>query len=124
MASPDVEVYRSLRDALGPLALQWYVFGAQAAIHGAARFAQDIDVTVLLGSQETSRLVQALNVRGFGSRVPDDPDFVERTRVLPMLHESTAIPVDVVLGGPGLEELFASRSIPIRATSLRASNSV
>lgn len=39
----------------------------------------------------------------------DAAGFVERTRVLPMVHRGTAIPVDMVLAGPGLEELFLSR---------------
>ncbi len=35
--------------------------------------------------------------------------FVERTRVLPLVHTRSRLPVDVVLAGPGLEELFFSR---------------
>ncbi len=111
MVSPDVEVYRALGAALSEVAVRWYVFGAQAAIiHGAARFTQDIDVTVLLDSVEPSRLVSALKARGFALRVSDEQGFIEQTRVLPTLHERTSIPVDVVLGGPGLEELFAERA--------------
>jgi acylphosphatase len=115
MNSPDVEVYRALTTALSSLAVRWYVFGAQAAIlHGAVRLTEDIDVTVLLEGRETRRLVQALEAAGFTLRVSDSEAFVEKTRVLPVKHSSTAIPVDVVLGGPGLEEIFAARARAIQ----------
>jgi hypothetical protein len=113
MASPDVEVYRALDRAFASLRVSWYVFGAQAAIlHGAVRFTEDLDVTVLLGTLEPRALVQTLVRHGFSLRVEDADDFVEKTRVLPALHVQTQIPVDVVLGGPGLEELFAQRARP------------
>jgi Nucleotidyl transferase AbiEii toxin, Type IV TA system len=114
MASPDVEVYRALSQALSFLGVSWYVFGAQAAIlHGATRFTEDLDVTVLLGTKEPRALVNELAHHGFSLRVKDVDAFVEKTRVLPVLHTETGIPVDVVLGGPGLEELFAQRARPM-----------
>ncbi len=106
MPSADVEVYASLLRALGHLQVRWYIFGAQAAIlHGAARFTEDIDITVDLGTRTTRVLTDALQSEGFQARVTDD-EFIERTRVLPILHAATGIPVDVVLAGPGLEERF------------------
>ena len=114
MASSDVEVYRALNDALSSLGVSWYVFGAQAAIlHGATRFTEDLDVTVLLGVREPRTLANALGQHGFTLRVKDVDAFVETTRVLPVVHASTRIPVDIVLGGPGLEELFAQRARPM-----------
>jgi hypothetical protein len=35
---------------------------------------------------------------------------VESTRVLPIRHERTRLPLDIVLAGPGLEELFFARA--------------
>jgi hypothetical protein len=106
MASPDAELYAALRRALAPLDLRWYLFGAQAAIlYGAARFTEDFDVTVEIGTTETSTLVAALENQGFTPRVRD-AGFIEQTRVIPFLHESTKTPVDVVLAGPGIEEVF------------------
>jgi hypothetical protein len=46
---------------------------------------------------------------GFASRV-SDPQFIEQTRVLPLVHSRTSMPVDLVLGGPGLEEEFLVRA--------------
>jgi hypothetical protein len=114
MPSSDVDVYRALGSVFGALRVRWYVFGAQAALlHGALRFTEDLDVTVLLETLETRVLVSALEGHGFSLRVTEgDVDaFVANTRVLPIVHSGTRIPVDVVLGGPGLEELFAQRAV-------------
>lgn len=92
------------------LGVRWYLFGAQAAIlHGVARLTADVDVTVRLGPRSTSELVAALTRAGFALRVSDIDGFVESTSVLPLVHTPSRIPVDIVLAGPGLEELFFSR---------------
>lgn len=106
MSSADAEVYAALGRVLNPLGLRWYVFGAQAAIlYGAARFTEDIDVTVELGTVAPAVLVAALEEQGFVARAKDD-DFIAQTRVIPLLHEATNTPIDVVLAGPGIEEVF------------------
>lgn len=106
MPSADAEVYGALARALAPLGVRWYVFGAQAAIlYGAARFTEDIDVTVELGNIQTSVLISALEKQGFVARIPDR-SFIEQTRVVPLVYQATNTPLDVVLSGPGIEELF------------------
>jgi hypothetical protein len=106
LPSDDAEVYRALSEVFAALRVRWYLFGAQAAIlHGAVRFTEDVDVTVELKALPTRALVDALAGGGFSARIADQ-DFIERTRVLPLLHQTTRIPVDVVLSGPGIEELF------------------
>jgi hypothetical protein len=107
--SAVAELLDDLRVAVEELGLSWYLFGAQAAlVYGAARLTADVDVTVELGNVPTDSLVAALRRRRFELRI-DDNEFVRATRVLPVVHVPTRIPADVVLGGPGLEELFASR---------------
>jgi hypothetical protein len=89
---------------------RWYVFGAQAVIaYGVPRFSGDVDVTLDLVPQEPERFAREMKAAGFALRV-DDPDFVKRTRVMPFVHGSTAMPLDVVLAGSGLEEEFLKRS--------------
>jgi hypothetical protein len=110
-ASPIVELLAELGPALAHLGVRWYLFGAQAAIfHGVDRLTADVDVTVDLGTQPTARLVAGLADAGFDLRVADAGGFVDATRVLPFVHRRTRIPVDVVLAGPGLEELFFARA--------------
>ncbi len=119
MSSPFVEVLGSLARAFERTGVGWYLFGAQAAIiHGAARLTADVDVTVQLGGARPEVLVDALLATGFTLRV-SDPDFVATTRVLPILHAATQIPADVVLGGPGLEELFLSRAEVLEVGDVR-----
>jgi hypothetical protein len=106
MSSADAEVYSALSQVLSRLGLRWYVFGAQAAIlYGAARFTEDIDVTVEIGTLEASAFVSALVSAGFTPRI-SDRTFIDQTRVIPVLHEDTKTPLDIVLAGAGIEELF------------------
>lgn len=39
------------------------------------------------------------------------PDFIRRTRVIPFVHVATAMPLDVVLAGSGLEDEFLDRAL-------------
>ena len=108
MASAIAELLLGLGRAVEPS--RWYLFGAQAAaLHGASRLTADVDVTVDLGTRPTSELVLGLEREGFVLRVEDD-DFLARTRVLPLVHHPSGILCDVVLAGPGIEELFFERA--------------
>jgi hypothetical protein len=109
--SPFAAALADLRAALAALRVDWYLFGAQAAlVHGAARVTADVDVTVKLGKVTSARLATALKRHGFELRV-NDPAFVRTTRVLPVLHVRTSVPVDLVLAGPGLEDAFLERAV-------------
>jgi hypothetical protein len=108
--SPFAAALADLKEALSALRIDWYVFGAQAAlIYGAARVTADVDVTIRLGKVTPARLVTALKRCGFQLRVKD-PAFVRTTRVLPVLHVRTSVPADLVIAGPGLEDGFLQRA--------------
>ena len=108
------ELLAALSAAFLELRAQWYLFGAQAAmVWGRPRLTADVDVTVRLEPQDPEQLVRTLEARGFALRVSDAGDFVRRTRVFPFVHVSSGLPLDVVLAGPGLEDLFLSRARPI-----------
>jgi hypothetical protein len=108
--SPFGEVLAALERGLGALGVRWYLFGAQAALlYGSARLTADVDVTVDLGDLDPEKMVAALAAAGFRMRV-EGADFVQRTRVLPVLHVPTGIAADIVLAGPGIEELFLDRA--------------
>ena len=88
----------------------WYVFEAQAVIaYGVPRLSADVDVTLRLSPDDPERFTADMHEAGFALRV-DDPDFVRRTRVMPFVHLSTAMPVDVVLAASGLEDEFLDRA--------------
>jgi hypothetical protein len=92
--------------------VSWYLFGAQAVIYwGRPRLSADVDITVRLSVEEARGLAAALLEEGFYPMVEDVEEFVERTRVLPLEHHPTGLPVDVVFGGPGLEDEFLERAV-------------
>lgn len=93
---------------------RWYVFGAQAVIaHGLPRATADVDVTLKLDPEDPAHFVDEMKKAGFDLRVDDPDDFIRRTRVLPFVHGATAMPLDVVLAGAGLEDQFLERAVEI-----------
>jgi len=117
--SAPIDLLAALAGALSRLHARWYVFGAQAVVlWGRPRLTADIDVTVRMDPEEPERLVRALEASGFSLRIGNSPEFVRRTRVLPFVHATSGMPMDVVLAGPGLEELFLSRAVPVTIGSL------
>jgi hypothetical protein len=82
------------------------VFGAQAVnLHGFPRATADLDLTIDLGERAPRTFVTELDKAGFSARFSDD-DFINATRVIPVIHRPTKLPVDLVLAGPGLEQQF------------------
>jgi hypothetical protein len=112
MPSPVADFLDALSRALADLKVNWYLFGAQAALlYGASRLTADVDVTLHLPSGvTTAALAESLNGRGFRVR-SDDPAFIAQTRVVPVVHEASGLPADLVIAGPGLEEAFLQRAI-------------
>ncbi len=95
--------------AMKRLKARWFLFGAQAVLlHGAPRTTQDIDVTVLTEAP-IAKLVEVLEAEDIIPLIADSA-FIEQTRVLPCEHLPSGWKVDVVLGGPGLEELIAKQA--------------
>ena len=111
MRSPVADLLADLAAAFRSVDLDWYLFGAQAAIlHGAARLTADVDVAVRLpAAMSNQALAELLEQHRFTRRFLD-PDFTERTRVMPFIHAPTSLPLDVVLAGPGLEDQFFDRA--------------
>lgn len=92
------------------LGVRWYLFGAQAAFfYGASRLTVDVDITVALEGCSLREISAALSRHDVRPRIDDD-DFIERTRVLPVIHTPSRIAGDIVLAGPGLEEGFMARA--------------
>jgi hypothetical protein len=88
------------------LRIRWYVFGAQAVnLHGFPRATADLDLTVDLGDRSVATFVAALSTAGFTARFRDTA-FITSTRVIPVVHDASGMPIDLVLAGPGLEQLF------------------
>lgn len=108
--SPVADLLADLGRAFDALGISWYLFGAQAAIvYGVARLTADVDVTVRAPASPTAEWLSALEGHGFTRRFAD-PAFIAQTRVVPVVHTATGLPVDIVLAGPGLEDEFLQRA--------------
>jgi hypothetical protein len=104
-----VELLAALSPVLGRWG-RWFVFGAQAVTaYGVPRLSADVDVTLALHPDAPEQFTRDMEAAGFALRV-SDPDFVRRTRVMPFVHVATAMPLDVVLAGSGLEDAFLDRA--------------
>lgn len=111
MRSPVAELLADLSRAFDASGISWYLFGAQAAIvYGVARLTADVDVTVRAPTAPTDEWLSTLEGHGFARRFTD-PAFIAQTRVVPVVHVPTGLPVDIVLAGPGLEEAFLQRAV-------------
>ena len=115
MPSAASSTLADLARALESLGLRWYLFSAQAAIHyGSPRVTADVDVTVELAAASAATLVASLRAVGIEPRLEFDEVFIARARVLPMIHVATGMGVDVVIAGPGPEQMFLERARQIR----------
>ena len=113
------DLLRAFESAARSLDVPWYVFGAQAvAAYGVPRTTADVDVTVMLGTKSVTQLTAALQRVGFVLKV-NDAAFVVATRVLPLKHSGSGWDLDVVLAGPGVEELFMGRTRTLPVAGLK-----
>ncbi len=111
MRSPVADLLADLARAFDALGISWYLFGAQAAIvYGVARLTADVDVTVRAPASTTDEWLSILEGFGFARRFTD-PAFIVQTRVVPVVHLATGLPVDIVLAGPGLEDELLQRAV-------------
>ena len=61
--------------------------------------------------------VAALTKAGFEPRFRDR-EFIMSTRVIPVVHRISALPIDIVLAGPGLEPGVGRRRDPVQQRGL------
>lgn len=54
-----------------------------------------------------------LAAHGFSLRGDATDAFIRTTRVVPLEHQASGLALDLVLGGPGLEDLFLERAVPV-----------
>ena len=114
LAAGFADLLIDLSAALTALGTPWYVFGAQAALMwGRPRLTADVDATIKVGDLGTEAVVRGLAGHGFMLRFEGTPDFIRHTRVLPLEHTGSGLALDLVLAGPGLEDLFLERSIRV-----------
>src|SRR5207244_2822411 len=100
----SVELLAALAKVLRARKIRWYVFGAQAAVvYGSPRMTMDVDVTIAVPGEDVRPLVEALLGAGFASRADDLEAFFARSRVVPLVHRRTRMPLDLVVARDSLE---------------------
>jgi len=110
--APAADCLAALKALFRRRNIRWYLFGAHAAIlFGRPRFTEDLDVTIEIDEPQLTSLLAALKRAHFRSRVEDPIAFTSRTRVMPVFHEPTSVPVDIVIAGDGLEREFLERVV-------------
>jgi hypothetical protein len=72
--------------------------GVAASLLGKPRVTADLDLLILLSTQDLPRLLDAARQEGLVPRLGDALDFARRQRILLLRHESSGVNVDVALG--------------------------
>jgi hypothetical protein len=78
----------------------------------------DVDISIEAEPSDATAIVSLLSEAGFVARLSDIAGFAARTRVVPMVHEASGLPLDIVLAGAGLEQQFLARAVPVRLGAL------
>ena len=111
MPQPVFDLLDDLGTTLTALDLRWYLFDAQAAVvHGSTRLSADVDATVFVNPSGMDALLERLAAQGIVPRSGDFRQVAAKHRVLLLWHEPTGMPLDLVLGGPGIETTFCARA--------------
>lgn len=102
----------ALAKELDSRGIGYLVIGGQAVLlYGEPRFTKDIDLTLALEPDQLPLILdvaQALQIQP----IPDDPrSFVQRTYVLPCLHESSTMGVDFIFSFSPYERTAIERGI-------------
>ena len=89
-------------------------------MYGVPRATADVDVTVRLQGTP-QQLLASLAKHGFQIHIAQSElaRFITDTRVIPAVHVASHIPLDIVLAGPGLEELMLTRATVHRLQNLK-----
>jgi hypothetical protein len=78
--------------------------GVAASILGRPRLTRDIDALAMLPEDAWAQAVEAAARHGIAPRIPDALGFAHRSRVLLLRHASSAIDLDIILGGLPFEQ--------------------
>lgn len=75
------------------------VGGVAVSLLGRPRFTRDIDALIKLDEARWQPVVDQAGMYGFVARIDNPVEFARRSRVLLLRHQTTAIDVDLMIGG-------------------------
>jgi hypothetical protein len=104
--------------ALDRLGIPYMLIGGQAVLlYGEPRLTRDIDVTLGVGPERLSELLEWVRGSGWQVLVEAPADFVGRTMVLPCLEPASGIRVDFVFSFSAYERQALARVRRVRIGS-------
>jgi len=107
---------------LDRLGIPYMLIGGQAVLlYGEPRLTRDIDVTLGVGPERLSELLEWVRGSGWQVLVEEPADFVGRTMVLPCLEPASGIRVDFIFSFSAYERqaLERARRVPIGSAHVR-----
>jgi hypothetical protein len=100
--------------ALDSSNLPYMVIGGQAVlVYGEPRLTKDIDITLGVDTDRHEQVVAVAATVDLKPLVADVGQFVRETHVLPLIHEDSAIRVDLVFSFSRYEQEAIQRASPI-----------
>lgn len=108
------EILARLAAALDRHGIPAMVIGGQAVLlYGEPRLTRDIDVTLGIGTERLAAVLELLPEIPLKALPADLEAFVQRTMVLPALHEATGIRVDLIFSFTPYEQEAIARARPV-----------
>ncbi|MBD3275166.1 MAG: hypothetical protein GF372_07640 [Candidatus Marinimicrobia bacterium] len=105
------EILKKLSVQLDKNEIPYVVIGGQAVLlYGEPRQTKDIDITLGLDVDQTDRVLEVAKSLELNVLVEEPIDFVQRTRVLPLLEPNSGIRIDFIFSFSPFERESIERS--------------
>ena len=109
------ELLEKIAAALAERGLPYMVIGGQAVLlYGEPRLTRDIDVTLGVDADRLAEALEAASAAGLTPLVADPGRFVRETHVLPLIHGTSGIRVDLVFSWTQYEQEAIRRANRVR----------
>src|SRR5213078_363960 len=95
--------------------------GVAASLLGKPRLTADVDLMILLSTDDLSRLLAAAQQEGLVPRISDPAEFARESRMVLLNHPESGVDVDIALGILPFEEeaVERSRSVDLGPVAIR-----
>jgi predicted nucleotidyltransferase len=111
-----------LATALEERGISYMIIGGQAVlVYGVPRLTQDVDVTLGVGPERLSEILDLVKAQGWRVLVQEPEEFVRRTMVLPCSDSQTLMRIDLMFSNSEFERqaLQRVRCVPIGNAQVR-----
>ena len=105
------EILKKLSVQLDKNEIPYVVIGGQAVLlYGEPRQTKDIDITLGLDVDQTAHVLEVVKSLELNVLVEEPIDFVQRTRVLPLIEPNSGIRIDFIFSFSPFERESIERS--------------